>query len=58
MNTLEVKSVVEKLIERGDLSSSVAGNAGFAYADFQKVLLEVHEENKDYDAHKARFGRG
>ena len=49
----QVKSVVEKLIERGDLSSSVAGNAGFTYDDFKKVLLEVYEENKDYDAHKA-----
>ena len=49
----QVKAVVDKLIERGDLGSSVQGTAGFSYDEFKMVLLEIHEENKDYDAHKA-----
>merc|ERR1712224_263744 len=49
----QVKAAVDRLIERGDLSSSVHGTAGFTYDDFKLVLLEIHEENKDYDAHKA-----
>ena len=44
---------MDKLIERGDLGSSVQGTAGFSYDEFKMVLLEIHEENKDYDAHKA-----
>jgi Ca2+-binding EF-hand superfamily protein len=49
----QVKAVVDRLIERGDLGTSVQGTAGFSYDEFKMVLLEIHEENKDYDAHKA-----